>query len=159
MTNPGVTALPSQEVSSAARVPVAGLLAWILPGLGHFYLGDHARGLVFLVTITVTFWSGVAIGGVASTVNPQGRKLWFMAQVCTGGNTLAAYALTSRGRGDLSTPKEPHVPRSWLSADVGVHYTGVAGLLNLLIILDAIGRADPSFAARRGKRESPEGGP
>ena len=155
----GVGILPSQEVNSAVRVSVAGLLAWIIPGLGHFYLGDHARGLVLLVTIMVTFWSGVAIGGAAGTVNPHDRKLWFVAQVCTGGNALAAYGLTKRIREDTSTSSKSYVPRCWMSADVGVHYTGVAGLLNLLIILDAVGRADPSFATRRGKRESPEGIP
>ena len=37
----------------------------------------------------------------------------------------------------------------WLPADVGVHYTGVAGLLNLLVILDAVARADRGGAARR----------
>lgn len=151
--------MPSQEASSAVRAPVAGLLSWILPGLGHFYLGDHARGLVFLVAIMVTFWSGVAIGGAASTVNPHEHKLWFFAQVCTGGNTLGAYALTSRIRGDVSAVDGPSVPHSWVAADVGVHYTGVAGLLNLLIILDAIGRADPSYVSRRSRRETPEGAP
>jgi TM2 domain-containing membrane protein YozV len=159
LTDSGVIALSTQEASFNARTPIAGLLAWILPGLGHFYLGHHARGLVFLVTIMVTFWSGVAIGGAASTVNPHERKLWFVAQIFTGGNTLAAYGLTARVRQDFSTSGQPYVPRCWISADVGVHYTGVAGLLNLLIILDAIGRSDSSYTVRRSRRESPEGAP
>ena len=41
--------------------------------------------------------------------------------------------------------------------DVGVHYTGVAGLLNLLVILDAIGRAEPRVLARREERDSTRG--
>ena len=159
LTGLGVIALSTQEASFTVRTPIAGLLAWILPGLGHFYLGHHAHGLVFLVMIMATFWSGVAIGGAASTVNPRERKLWFVAQIFTGGNTLAAYGLTARVRQDLSASDRPYVPRCWISADVGVHYTGVAGLLNLLIILDAISRADPSNVARRSKRKSPEGAP
>ena len=39
------------------RVPIAGILAWIVPGLGHIFLGHRGRGLVFLVTITATFWN------------------------------------------------------------------------------------------------------
>lgn len=46
-----------------------------------------------------------------------------------------------------------------LSTEVGVHYTGVAGLLNLLVILDAIGRAEPSPSARRRERALPRGAP
>jgi TM2 domain-containing membrane protein YozV len=132
------------------QAPIAGLLAWLFPGLGHFYLGQRARGLVLLVTITITFWAGVAIGGVRGTVDPQERKLWYVAQLCTGGHTLAATALHKWvDRGGTPAP-----PAHWLSADIGVHYTGVAGLLNLLVIFDAIGRADPS---RQRKGRVPEG--
>ena len=65
-----------------------------MPGLGHVFLGHRHRGLIFLVTITATFWTGVAIGGVRGTVNPQDRQLWFVAQLCTGVNTAAGLWLT-----------------------------------------------------------------
>ena len=151
--------MPSQEENAALRVPVAGLLTWILPGLGHFYLGERGRGLILLVTITATFWSGVAIGGAAGTVNPHERKLWFLAQLGSGGNTLAAYGLTRRVLAELPRTDEPPFLGHWLSTDVGVHYTGVAGLLNLLIILDAISRAEPAEARRRKRLPNPEVGP
>ena len=139
------------------QVPVAGFLAWLVPGLGHLYLGHRARGLVLLVTITATFWTGVAIGSVQATVDPHERKLWFAAQLCTGANTLAAYALHNRVINDVREAAAPAVVPHWLSAEVGVHYTGVAGLLNLLVILDVLVRADPSFIRRRGKPQVPEG--
>ena len=144
--------------SSVLRVPAAGLLAWLVPGLGHIYLGQRLRGVICLVIITVTFWSGVAIGGVSGTVNPQTRKLWFFAQLCTGGNALAAYALNrsvapspADGSGTSTGP--------YLSAEVGVHYTGVAGLLNVLLILDAMACADPSGRYRREEVSSGPGVP
>ncbi len=127
--------------------PIAGFLAWLVPGLGHLYLGDRTRGLICLVTITATFWTGVAIGSVQGTVDPRERTLWFMAQICTGGNTLAAYGLRGATL-EKPTPQNPGYIPSWLSVDVGVHYTGVAGLLNLLVILDALSRAE-----LRGKRD------
>lgn len=136
--------------------PIAGFLAWLVPGLGHIYLGHRVRGMICLVTITVTFWTGVAIGGVQGTVDPRERTLWFMAQLCTGGNTLAAYGLHSfveprQSAGQRSAAALAH----WLSSDVGVHYTGVAGLLNLLVILDALGRADTPLPTRRRRDHLP----
>ena len=144
---------------SLVRMPVAGFLTWLVPGLGHIYLGDRARGIVCLVTVTVTFWTGVAIGGVRSTVDPQGRTLWFVAQLCTAGNTLAGVAFhravtTDEPRG-AAAPTTVH----WGSADVGVHYTGVAGLLNLLVIFDVLGRAESTLVTGRGKRVRPESVP
>ena len=34
-------------------MPIAGLLAWLAPGLGHLYLGERVRGVVCLITITL----------------------------------------------------------------------------------------------------------
>ena len=95
--------MSKQVELSVLRAPLAGLLTWILPGLGHIYLGHRTRGIIFMATITATFWSGVAIGGVAGTVNPEKRKLWFVAPLFTGRNTPAAAGVTIRvmipGRG------------------------------------------------------------
>jgi len=147
--------LSSQVHPFVLRAPIAGLLTWLVPGLGHIYLGQRARGLVLLVTITVTFWTGVAIGGVRDTVDPHKRRLWFTAQVCTGGYTLTAYALHRR----LDRAGNPTPVTHWSAADIGVHYTGVAGLLNLLVVFDAVGRADSSAPTRRRKGRAAEGAP
>ncbi len=151
--------MTNQDEVSVVRICVAGFLAWLVPGLGHLYVGHRGRGLVYLMTIAVTFWSGVAIGGVQGTVAPHSRKLWFAAQLGTGGNTLAAYALHCVVSPESARSKKPVAGGHWLSAEVGVHYTGVAGLLNLLVILDVMGRAEsPSVSARR-RRELPSGVP
>jgi len=166
--------LTKQDLSPALRASLAGFLAWLVPGLGHIYLGYRARGLIFLVTITATFWSGVAIGGVAGTVNRHQRRLWFVAQIGAGGQTLAAAALTDRVLPTLPLARKSdrrldnQMRRSddltnrylgdWSAAEVGVHYTGVAGLLNLLVIIDAISRADPSNGRRKQNGQLPQGG-
>ena len=75
--------------NSFLRAPIAAILAWLIPGLGHIFLGHKVRGVIFLVVITLTFWTGVAIGGVQGTVDPKERKLWFIAQLCSAANTLA----------------------------------------------------------------------
>ena len=120
---------------------MAGLLAWILPGAGHFYLGHWKRGLIFLVAIGATFWSGVAIGAVRYTVDPHQRTAWFMAQLCTGTHGLAACFWGESAR---SNTPAPAASPSYRSSDTGVVYSGVAGLLNLLVIVNALVLADPS---------------
>jgi len=151
-------ALDASQPRTLLAAPIAGFLAWLVPGLGHIYLGHRTRGLICLVTITATFWTGVAIGSVQGTVDPRERTLWFMAQMCTGGNTVAAVALR-QAVVTRATPGHPTYVPSWMSADVGVHYTGVAGLLNLLVILDALTRAEFGWSGSTTGRVRPRGDP
>lgn len=133
--------------NSAFRVPIAGLLAWIVPGLGHYYVGDRGRGIIFMAAITVTFWCGIAIGGVKNTVNPSNRSLWFLGQACAGVHPLAALAW---GR-QIEIPDEANMT-DWIAygqtEDISVIYTAIAGMLNILIILDVLGRAERPVSAR-----------
>lgn len=142
-----------QEPLPIMRIPIAGLLGWLVPGLGHVYAGDRTRGFIIMVTIGVTFWTGVAVGGVRSTVDAHRKQLWFMAQICAGTHALGAYAAGEASRkgmseGQLTTSR-------WSSVEVALVYTGVAGLLNVLAILDALVRADPLF--RREDDPIPDG--
>ena len=141
-------ASPTPE-PSIVQVASAGALSWILPGLGHIYLGQRRRGLILLIVITMTFWCGVAIGGVQSTVQPRSRTAWFMAQICAGSHTLVTYAW-----GQVRARPFPNERAGFVAADVAVIYTGVAGLLNILIILDALASADPNYV-RVGARPPP----
>ncbi len=165
---------------------IAGLLAWILPGLGHWYLGHRARAITIMVVIAVTFWCGVAIGGVKSTVDPKENRLWFLAQICAGSHTIAA-TLWSRqleptahvcpncdaplayepragdvcpkcGR-QISDPELAARTRLafWPQVDIAIVYTGIAGLLNLLVILDAIARAELEPLGRQTAAEGADG--
>ncbi|MFH0981358.1 MAG: DUF6677 family protein [Planctomycetota bacterium] len=133
------------DTNHLTRITFAGFLAWLVPGLGHLYLGERHRGLTLLVVIAATFWGGVAMGGVVRTVEPQHRTAWFMAQLGTGGHTLAVL-------GWKQALKDAAPVYSWQAEDVAIVYTGVAGLLNLLVIIDAMARADGGAraAARAG---------
>ncbi len=147
--------MSNQPQPFVVQAPVAGLLTWIIPGLGHIYLGHRTRGVILIITITVTFWSGVAIGGLKETVNPQDHRIWFMAQIAAGGHTLIGYALHQW----VERSGDPIETTHWLSADIGLHYAGVAGLLSLLIIFDAIAKSDPSASSRQRKDHTAEGVP
>ncbi|MBN1511386.1 MAG: hypothetical protein JXB13_05180 [Phycisphaerae bacterium] len=123
-----------------ARVCLAGFLSWLLPGAGHVAIGCRTRGLILMVTIAITFWTGVAIGGVQDTVQPRKRFAWFLAQTCAGVHGLAACSWSERARAAPNALENANP--SYASVDTGVVYSGIAGLLSLLVILDAIGRAD-----------------
>jgi len=129
---------------------VAGPLAWLIPGAGHWYLGMKARGVILFVTIAAMFWTGVAIGGVRTTVDPQKNMHWFMGEICTGGHAILAVAINNA----MNWPEDSFDKRSYLkSRDIGVVYAGVAGLLNLLAIFDATVR---SMSGQRTEEESEE---
>jgi hypothetical protein len=125
------------------RVLLTGLLAWLVPGLGHIFNGDRKRGIILMVVIAATFWGGVAVAGVQSTFKPKERALWFMAQICAGGHTLVGL---NWSKAVNASPDAPHA--DFVSEDVAVIYTAVCGLLNILIIIDALLATDPSYTRR-----------
>jgi len=139
---------------SLLRVLIAGVLAWIMPGAGHFFIGERARGLVFMITIALTFWGGVAIGGVKNTVNPQERALWFLGQACAGVHPFLAIAWSRR----VEIPSGADRAR-WIAygqmEDISIVYTAIAGMLNVLVILDVLGRAERMGVDQPGGRASP----
>jgi len=109
------------------------LLAWLLPGAGHWYVGQRVKGVVFCFLLIVLFATGMLLteGGCIDL----GRHPWaFALQVFEG--AVSGVAL-------LSTWGAPEVPASKLS-DLGMLLTLVAGALNVLLMADALYRAGPA---------------
>jgi hypothetical protein len=52
---------------------MAGLLAWLIPGLGHWYQGRRAKAVLYFVAIMGLFVFGLYLGG-GSYVDPRGGK-------------------------------------------------------------------------------------
>lgn len=142
--------------------PVAMVLAWVLPGAGHWYIGRPARAIILFLTIHLLFWSGIALGGVL-TVDPQEQKWWFRAQALTGVSWMYSWQRQAREYSgiarDAAEGLEPLPDRERPEAfaaraqqeqaerglalglptsDVAYIFTGVAGMLNLLCIFDAL---------------------
>ena len=106
---------------------IVGLLAWIIPGAGHFLLGKNRHAIVIFVTVVLTFGAGVYIGSIG-VINPIGAKPWYVAQVM---NTPAVAALGKVTRqGGYPVYGRPN--------EIGQIYTSIAGLLNLLCIVNAV---------------------
>jgi len=59
--------------------PLAAVLAWLVPGAGHFYLGLRKRALLLFIAIELTFFIGLYIGTLR-IVDPAQSMFWFMAR-------------------------------------------------------------------------------
>ena len=129
---------------------LAMLLAWLVPGAGHAYLGRWKRGIVIFITIGSLFWAGSAIGGKL-TMDYHGERWWFMAQMLTGAHGAAAwqrqnevYQQAVQGKPRLSGQElsakmaEMGYAMSPPGDGIARAYSGIAGLLNLMCIFDAI---------------------
>ncbi len=123
-------------------------LGWVLPGLGHWWIGERARAAVLFVIVTVTFWGGVAVGGVRTVVSERENGPWIAAQLCMGPQALVALKVSRDLRAIEANDAKQNFKAPWPSGDIGVIYAGVAGLLNLLVMLDVISRLEAGRAAQ-----------
>jgi len=157
--------MPKSSSPNILTVLLAGVLAWLVPGAGHVYLRRTVRGLVVCVSVNGLFWAGVAFGGVF-TVEPVTQKWWFAAQMCTGVSGLSSWYRQDRQRKLLLTDErldpshfeglrrnerdakwqraygevlvEQKLSLDYPTDNVARAYSGVAGMLNLMCIFDAI---------------------
>ncbi len=141
---------------------IALILAWLIPGAGHFYIGRKARGVILCITIAAIFWAGVAMGGVMS-VDSRYESWWFAAQSITGIHGLIGWFRQEQVYKSLppyvddertNTDRQGRPGREQMERDSQLQqkglvlatptegivraYTGVAGMLNLLCIFDAV---------------------
>jgi hypothetical protein len=72
---------------------IAGILAWLVPGLGHFYQGRNAKGALFAICILGTFGYGLYLGGskevgwgraVYISFRPNDWRLPWLCQIGVG---------------------------------------------------------------------------
>jgi len=150
----------AKKTSKHQPVPALALcLAWLVPGVGHMYMGRHARGIVIFVTIAATFWAGVAMGGVM-TVDYEQERWWFVAEMFSGVHGLVGWQRQRRAMSRIraagypeAAPRARGLARRALVEDalakeklalvapmatVARAYAGVAGLLNLMCVFDAL---------------------
>ena len=101
------------------------ILAWMVPGLGHWLIGRRKKAILFFTVITATFFLGVLLA--------QGRNLsydrdrvYFLAYVWNLGETGFGWLVTRHLEYDKAIP---HL-------QIGFLYTAVASLLNLVVVID-----------------------
>ncbi|MBN2491861.1 MAG: hypothetical protein JXQ29_13525 [Planctomycetes bacterium] len=105
---------------------VAVVLTWIAPGAGHWYLGNRKKAIFYFVLLTGLYLAGMAIADFRN-INLDRHPFFFLTYIFYGGATLLAQILT-QGLA-MVRPLE--------RLDVGCLYSAVAGLLNILVMIDA----------------------
>ncbi len=148
-------AAPAPE--KLGKMILAGLLTWLVPGAGHWFLRHRGLAGAFFLGVSLPFVAGLAIGGIKNSVNPWSNPWLFLAEIGTGGYTVPCLLANSEiGDFDPRLLKDPKYLNKigpekrdaylkYLSfypeSDVAQIYLATAGLLNILAILDAISRA------------------
>jgi len=108
---------------------IVGLLAWLVPGAGHFVLKEKKRSIIIFATIGLTFCVGIYIGSIG-VIDLFGTTPWYVvgAQIMNSPMVLVLGRLTAGGA---------YPVHGWPN-EIGQIYTSTAGLLNLLCIVNAV---------------------
>jgi hypothetical protein len=129
--------------------PGPALAAWAVPGLGHFLLGERRRGVILFAAILSLWLGGVLIGGLGVLDRTQ-QPHWFLGQMLLAPSVLVDNLLQNQIKPRYQQPPRPDRPAAYEPSfgrvnEQGVLYTALAGLLNLLAIIDVLYR-DPRAA-------------
>ena len=121
---------------------IVALLAWAIPGAGHFCIKERKRAVIIFITITAIFLIGLYVGSVA-VVDSVGNWPWYAGQVMTTPAVAIIAHITKTGD-YISLGK---------GFDVGQIYTTIAGMLNLLCIISAVYMAHSGYGEFVGEDE------
>jgi len=80
----------TKPLAASVRAVIGLALAWVVPGAGHAFIGRPWRGVIIFLAIAAIFWAGIAMGGVM-TLDHEGQKWWFAAQMLTGVHGLVGW--------------------------------------------------------------------
>ena len=133
MSEPGTTTAqtstsPPARGRTAANPYVAAVAAWLVPGAGHLLLRRRARALLFFALIAIALVVGCRLQGNLYQVVP-GQPLSWLATIGTMGMGLPYFLLRHLlgYHGDVAAA----------GFEYGTAFLVTAGLMNLLLVLDA----------------------
>ncbi len=104
------------------------LAAWAVPGVGHLWQGRRTKGLIFLIALPLMFGIGLTIRGCLFPFDPSDPIVALMAAAELGSGL--PYLLSKAfglGVGQVRAA----------TYEYGNTFLMTAGLLNLLVVIDA----------------------
>ena len=149
---------PQQPAGPHFR-PTSLVAAMLFPGLGHFIAGERTRGLLVATGVLGLFFGGMFIGGI-DVIDSKEDRIWFFGQACIGPIAVGV-DWTHQNRFKVIDPEskklrsanpdegraanglafkggEPPNRKSINKVnDLGTLYATLAGMMNLIVILDA----------------------
>ena len=104
------------------------LASWAVPGAGHLWLGRRTKGLIFLVALPLMFAIGLAVHGRLFPFDFSEPLVGLAALANLGiGLPYFVAAALRFGSGEVTA----------VTYEYGNAFLIVAGLLNLLVVIDA----------------------
>lgn len=104
------------------------LAAWAVPGAGHLWLGRREKGLVFLMALPIMFAVGLMLDGRLFPFEPS-EPLVALAAIANLGAGITYWLARMTGYGGGSPVA--------VTYEYGNTFLIVAGLLNMLVVIDA----------------------
>ena len=127
-TKSTVTERP-RAAAEPGRLALVGILAWLVPGAGHLLQARREKGLVFLVALPLMFGIGLWLQGRLFPLE-WSDPLVFLGAIANRG-IGAPYAVARFMDGGLGNVTAA-------SYEYGNTFLMTAGLLNFLVVLDAV---------------------
>lgn len=148
--------------------PVALVLAILLPGAGHVFLGERKRGVCIGAGVLGLFLGGLLVGGI-DAVDRKEDFWWFTAQAGVGPVAFGVDAIhqslkvTDERTGQKRSP-HPDEDGAYTKSlgkinEIGALYAALAGLLNVIAVIDAGWRPDRRVRVIRSSSPSPTPSP
>jgi len=120
----------ADQVEPATNKYLIAAVAWAIPGAGHLLLGRRQKGITFLVALTLMFATGLWLEG---RIFPLGfdlsQPLVGLAAIADLGIGLPYFVAKFMGEGAGRVVA--------VTYEYGNAFAIVAGLLNMLVVLDA----------------------
>jgi hypothetical protein len=116
-----------------ANPALCAALSWLVPGLGHARAGQKDKGVVMGLAVAAVFALGLVVSH-GHAVDRATYSVWWIGQNLFGGGSLFAALVTGPWRSE-SAP---------LHLDLGIVLCTVAGLMNLVVMVDAFTVAERS---------------
>jgi hypothetical protein len=108
-----------------------GFISWLVPGLGHVLQGRVARGALSGATVLLMFVIGILIGGHIYGLRETNEGLLStLFGLCDLGSGILYFISRLAGLAVNERPEQA-------TAEYGSVFLMVAGLLNLILALDA----------------------
>ena len=120
-------ATAAEETQSGALVLLC-VASWAIPGAGHLWLGRRNKGLVLLVALPLMFAIGLAIRGRLFPFD-MSEPLVGLAAIADLGIGMPYFIASALGFGQGFVRA--------VTYEYGNAFLIVAGLLNLLVVIDA----------------------
>jgi hypothetical protein len=109
------------------------VLAWLVPGLGHFLIGRKGRAAIIFAAVVISFVIGLLMRGPMFQPSSTGDVLTRLIEAAGFVGDIAAGAIyfVAVGFGYWPPDQPTH------AADYGSKFLVAAGLMNVLAMVDA----------------------